>query len=361
MKIAPLLSALGFDEFYLEGREPAALGDLAPVRVLSVYGDSYLVTDGKDEMLAEPSGKLLYGLRAEEETPCVGDWALASFYDENSRAILHEVLPRKSLLKRKSAGLSSGVQLIAANVDCAFLMQSLDRDFNPARLERYLVIAREAGVEPIVLFSKADLQAEDEVAALIERTRERIGGGEVIAFSALASEGVEEIRKRMRPGKTYCLLGSSGVGKTTLLNALSGSAFATKPVREKDHRGRHTTTHRELVRLAGGSLLIDNPGMREVGLIDADRGMEETFEDIIAFAEKCKFKDCRHENEKGCAVLEAVQNGELREERLRNYRKLLRETERNDMAYHEKRRKDKEFGKMVKSVMAENKKRKGNR
>ena len=324
---------------------------LVPARVVAVHKESFLVYDGTGDIFAEISGKFRFEAEVAEDYPCAGDWVWAATFDNNELAVIHEVMPRKSLLKRKAAGVKSGIQLIAANVDYAFIVQSLDRDFNLARLERYLVIAREAQVTPVILLNKCDLENQEETNRKISDIREREGELTVIPCSIVNGTGLDKISSLLQPGKTCALLGSSGVGKTSLLNYLSGGQSATGSVREKDSRGRHTTTVRELIRLPNGAMIIDNPGMRELGLIDAGDGLEETFADIERLAVKCKFADCSHVGEKGCAVLEAVRSGELSEKRHENYLKLRREAEFHDMSLYEKRQKDKKFGKMVKNVM----------
>ena len=242
--------------------------------------------------------------------------------------------------------------MIAANIDVAFIVQSLDTDFNLRRLERYLVMVKDSNIEPIVLLSKSDLLRTEETNSLMAEIHNIMPFFHVLPFSNENGTGLEDIRDLLVPQKTYCLLGSSGVGKTTLLNNLIGeTVFATRTVRNKDSKGRHVTTHRHLIKLECGAILVDNPGMRELGGFSLEAGMDRTFAEIVELSALCQFNDCMHVNEKGCAVLEAVKNGQVPEERYQNYLKMKRESDYNEMSYLEKRQKDKQFGKLVKTVM----------
>ena len=328
-------------------------------RVTAVHRDSCTIHDGHTEAGAELLGKLVFNAESPLDYPAVGDWVLANFYNGDTFSVIHDILPRKSLLKRKTSGRKVDFQVIAANIDVAFIVQSVDDNFNLRRLERYLVMVNEGGIRPVVLLSKCDLISSEAARERVGRIRDIMPQLHVQPFSSKDSAGMEEVEGLLQPAKTYCLLGSSGVGKTTLLNRLVGEdVFKTEAVREKDGKGRHVTTRRQLIRLAGGALVIDTPGMRELGNFSVEAGLDETFADIGELASSCRFSDCTHRSEEGCAVLSAVSDDRLSEDRYHNYMRMSRETAYNDMSYLEKRRKDKNFGKFVKTVMKEKKRQK---
>lgn len=321
-------------------------------RIISVHRDNYTVSKGGEEIFAELSGNLLYSVESASELPTTGDWVYADFYDDDSHAIIYGVLPRKTLLKRKTVGKQVDFQLIAANIDAAFIIQSLNDNFNLRRLERYLVMVNESGIEPIILLSKCDLLPHDKVEGFKRSVLDIAPGTTVMAFSNLNRENLGSITDLLKSGSTYCLLGSSGVGKTTLLNSILGDEqFETKSVSKVQSKGRHTTTSRQLVRLESGAMIIDTPGMRELGSMLVDDGLDETFSEILSLSRKCKFSNCSHSGEKGCAIQAAIEAGELSEQRYQNYLKMKRESAFNEMSYADKRKKDKSFGKMVRSTI----------
>jgi ribosome biogenesis GTPase len=282
----------------------------------------------------------------------VGDWAFVQYYNDGTLAVIHDLFPRKSFLRRKSAGKIVDYQMIASNIDTAFIMQSCDFNFNLRRMERYLVMVNEGHVEPIILLSKSDLVSTEDLEKRISQIRQARIGARVIAFSNKTAIGLETVQRVLEKGKTYCLLGSSGVGKTTLLNHLLGrEVFETNPVREKDSRGRHTTARRQLTVLDNGALLIDTPGMRELGMIAVGASIDDSFSDIHELSKDCRFNDCTHTMEVGCAILMAVQSRELSEERYQSYMKLMKESEFHQMSYIERRKKDRQFGRMIKTAM----------
>ena len=351
------IEKLGFDNWFQDNVDPESLEDLEIARVIAVHKDSYTITNGETDVFAELIGKILYSAASPLDYPSVGDWVLAKFYDEYTFSIIHRIIKRKSLLKRKTPGKKIDFQLIAANIDAAFIVQSLDDNFNLRRLERYLVMINESNIRPIVLLSKSDLLTSEEVTTRIRDIHQIMPHLPVQPFSNENESGLKSVRDLLTPGQTYCLLGSSGVGKTTLLNNLIGeSVFKTKTVREKDSKGRHATTYRQLIKLDCGAMVVDTPGMRELGNFSVETGLDETFAEIIELSQQCQFNDCTHVAEKGCAVLKAVEDGELSEKRYQNYIKMNKESIYNEMSYLEKRQKDKQFGKFVKTVMKHKKK-----
>ena len=358
MIISDDLINLGIGKWFQDQLELVDLSRLDIARVMAVHKESYLIHNGTKEALAELVGKMVYGAQSALDYPAVGDWVAVMFYDDESFAVIQQVLPRKSLLKRKTPGKKIDFQLIAANIDVALIVQSLDANFNLRRLERYVVMAKESQIKPVVLLSKSDLLVNKEITQRVAEIHDIMPFLQVHPFSNETESGLKEVQALLVPHQTYCLLGSSGVGKTTLLNNLIGEArFTTKTVREKDRKGRHATTSRQLIQLDGGALLIDTPGMRELGIFSVESGIEETFSEITKLTGQCRFNDCTHTSEKGCAVLKALTDGQLSVKRYESYLKMTREANHYEMSYLEKKKKDKAFGKMVKNVMKQKKNR----
>ncbi len=350
---------LGFDDWFAQRFKESDRPAHRPARITAVNRDNYLVRNETGEVLAELSGRMMFSAESGVDFPAVGDWALVQYYNDDTFAIIDGLLPRKSALKRKSAGKKIDYQMIASNIDGAFVMQSCDSNFNLRRLERYLVTIYDGNIEPMLLLSKTDLIDHGELEKNINTVRGANIHCPVIPLSNESREGLTEIKRILAPGKTYCLLGSSGVGKTTLLNHLVGQdAFETSLVREKDGKGRHTTTRRQLIVLENGAMMIDTPGMRELGTIGFTQGIDEGFADILKLAQECRFSDCSHTSEAGCAVLQAVRAGTLSEARYQSYLKLQKESDYHQLSYVEKRKKDKKFGQYVKTVKKQIRKKK---
>lgn len=343
------LSKLGFDQWF-EAHAVQFLqeGD-GVARVSAVDRGSYLIRNESGEVSAELAGKFSYQIESPVHLPCVGDWVRAQYYDNDTAAIIRGVFPRRTFLRRKTAGENVDFQMIAANIDAAFIVQSCHFDFNPRRLDRYLVMSADGGVEPIVMLTKTDLITRDELAqklAIISSVTK----AKVIALSSITGNGFDEFQQTLSPAKTYCLLGSSGVGKTTLINRLIGrEAFYTKPV-SGTGEGIHTTSRRQLIVLSQGAMLIDTPGMRELGLVGVGDGINRGFEEFVVLSSNCRYANCSHEYEPGCAVRAAVENGEFSEDRYSSYIKLKKESEYYGMSYLDKRKKDKAFGRFIKSA-----------
>jgi len=352
------LKDLGFDDWFRKNYQESPIKEHNLARVIAVNKENYIIRNTSKEMLAEITGKMMYEAESNLDLPVVGDWIYAEFFNQDTFAIIRKILPRKSLLKRKVAGQKIEYQPIASNIDIAFIVQSSDFDFNLRRLERYLIMANENNIIPVILLSKLDLVSPEALEREIDKTKSLNPDYEIIAFSNETSEGLDDIRNILQQGKTYCLLGSSGVGKTTLINRLIGyNIFRTDTVREKDGKGKHITARRQLIILEQGGMIIDTPGMRELGQIGVEKGLSETFRDIIDLAQNCHFKDCTHTNETGCAVVTAIETGELSIKRYQNYLKIRKESQFYEMSYLEKRRKDKKFGKLCRSVKEKNKKK----
>lgn len=352
-------AALGFDDGFVQraGAQPGP--GRGHGRVTAVDRDAFLVRHADAEIRAELAGRLRYETRSAADLPCVGDWVVVQWPDAGGPGVIHEVLPRRTFLGRKRPGKSVDVQMIAANLDVAFIVQGCPYDFNVARLERYLVMAHEGGIEPEIVLTKTDLVSADEVECMVGRIRASGIAAPVLPVSNATGEGMDAFRARLVPGRTYGLLGSSGVGKTTLLNRLVGrETFETRAV-SGTGEGVHTTSRRQLLVLDSGALLIDTPGMRELGIVGAGDGVDAAFDDIGAYAVRCRFPDCMHTREPGCAVLAALESGELSGERYRSYHKLRKEAEFHSLTHVEKRRKDRAFGKFVKSALKESRGRKG--
>ena len=341
---------MGFDQWF-----QAHVGDLHQegrniARISAVDRGSYLIRNQTKELPAELAGKFYFQVESSVDLPCVGDWVAVQYHNNDTAAIIHEVFPRKTFLRRKSAGEKVDFQMIAANIDVAFIVQSCHFDFNVRRMDRYLVMAADGGVEPIVVLTKTDLITTEELEQKIAAIGSSTITARVLALSNITGIGFDEFRQVLFSGRTYCLLGSSGVGKTTLINRLIGQdAFDTKAV-SGTGEGIHTTARRQLIVLGQGSMLIDTPGMRELGLLGVSDGVNQGFEDIFRLSLNCRYPNCGHTREPGCAVRAAVTSGALTEDRYSSYVKLKKESEYHELSYLDKRKKDRAFGHFIKSA-----------
>ena len=315
------LESLGWDASFADAFRQFEQDGLAPARVAVEHRSEYVVYAEDGELRAELTGRLRHG----DEHPAVGDWVAVALRTAEGRATIQAVLPRRSAFVRKVAWSETKPQVVAANVDVVFVVCGLDTNYSARRIERYLTLAWESGAQPVVLLTKADLC--DEVEARVYEIESVAFGVPVHSVSAPHGDGVETVRAYVPAGRTAALLGSSGVGKSTLVNTLVGEELlATREIRE-DGRGRHTTTHRQLVPLPHGGLVLDTPGMRELQLWDADEGLHTAFADVDALAAECRFADCAHRHEPGCAVRAALADGALDVERFESWQKLRRELE----------------------------------
>lgn len=344
----PDLNSLGWSDWFAQRAECEPTDSIA--RVAAVDRDLLWLVDETGQYKAKLSGAFLYRHHLAHELPCVGDWVCLERQAGDDFGVVHALLERRTALRRKSAGTAVEYQMIAANVDHVFIVQSCHFDFNLKRLERYLVMVWDGGSEPYILLTKTDLVEPSVLAAQLAEIRAAGIAAPTVTLSNVTREGVDDLRRLLQPGKTYCFVGSSGVGKSTLINLLIGNdRMETKTV-SGTGEGRHTTVRRELIRVEGGALVIDTPGMREFGILGAEEGMEGSFADIAALSSKCRYRDCGHAGEPGCAVIEAVRSGAISQAHFDNYLKLREESAFHQMSYAEKRKKDRDFGRFLKSV-----------
>lgn len=345
---AMTLEDLGYNIDLENHRLSHNLTDFEVGRIISEHKERYVVKTANGEFEGEIIGNLRFTAQSRTDFPAVGDWVAISEYD-HQKVLIHAVFPRKTIIERQAVGKYGEKQIIATNIDVAFIVQAVDRDFNLNRIERYLTICYTSRVDPIIVLNKIDLVTQTELESMLLKIQERIQNVPVFVISNKSQQGILEFQQCIEKGKTYCLLGSSGVGKSTLLNNLLGKTLMhTNSVSVSNNKGKHSTTHRALVLLNNGGILIDNPGMREVGITDSSEGLAITFNEIVELSKNCKFKDCTHTTEHKCAVRKAVENGELDEAAYENFLKMEREKEHFESTIAEKRKKDKEFGKLVK-------------
>jgi ribosome biogenesis GTPase len=323
LSVAPSLEDFGWDDGWEAAFEPHRAAGLTPGRITIQHRGAYVLATAEGEVWAELPRRLLRLLEADGSVPAVGDWV--GWHELGGRAFVEAVLPRRSSFSRKTPWLEVREQVVAANVDVVFLVQALPDDVNPRRLERYLATAWESGALPELVLTKVDLV--DDPAPFVAEVEQVAFGVPVHLVSNVTGEGLGELRAEIQPGRTAALLGSSGIGKSTIVNRLAGQELLETQGLRRDGRGRHTTTHRELVLLPGGGIVLDTPGMRELQLWSVEDGLERAFEDIDELAAACRFTDCAHDREPGCAIREALAAGSLDDERWQSYRKLQRELE----------------------------------
>jgi ribosome biogenesis GTPase len=318
------LESFGWNGFFASSFEPFAQEGYSAGRVFVQHKTQYVLYTEQGELRAETTGKMQYEARSKDDLPVVGDWVVIRIRENEGKATIYGRLPRKSKFSRKAAGPKTEEQIVAANIDTVFLVTGLDGNFNLRRIERYLVVAWESGANPVLVLNKADLcENVDEIVQEVETVAL---GVPIIVMSALNNQGLDELLSHIKTGTTGALLGSSGVGKSTIINHLLGEEFLkTREVRENDDRGRHATTRRELILLPSGGLLMDTPGMRELQLWGGDEGIKDAFEDIVELAQQCRFRDCQHGVEPDCAVQQAIESGRLAPDRFESYLKLQKE------------------------------------
>ncbi|MBD2446650.1 ribosome small subunit-dependent GTPase A [Nostoc sp. FACHB-152] len=318
------LDFLGWSNFFTHSFAPYRQQGFSVARVAIEYRNTYIVYGEQGELTAEVTGKLRHQANQAQDFPAVGDWVIIQARESERRATIHGILPRKSKFSRKTVGSKTEEQIAAANIDTVFLVCGLDGDFNPRRIERYLILAWESGANPVIVLNKADLcNFLDECISEVEAVAI---GVPILVLSAANNQGLDALKTYLQPGQTVALLGSSGVGKSTITNQLKGATVqAVQPVRQGDDRGKHTTTNRELILLPTGGLIIDTPGMREIQIWAGDESLQGTFADIETLVAECRFRNCQHNNEPGCAVQQALLEGELDYSRFLSYQKLQKE------------------------------------
>lgn len=344
------LEELGYNSEWNSFLENIEMDTIEPARVVAQHRDRYIVKTPEGDFDAEITGNLRYTVTSQSDYPAVGDWVAIVRFDEQ-KALIYSIFPRQTTLARQAVAEYGEQQIIATNIDLALIVQAVDRDFNLNRIERYCTLCYSANVEPILVLSKTDLIEKEQLSELEQQIKERLNSIDILPISNLSRSGVETLMSSLMRGKTYCLVGSSGVGKSSLINNLLGeSLMQTSAISHTTNKGKHCTTHRELFVLESGAILIDNPGMREVGVTGTATDIDKTFDEIAEFSSQCKYSDCTHTSETGCAVLNAIETGIISQSAYDNYIKLEKEQEYfNNSAAH-KRKKNKEFGKKIKNI-----------
>lgn len=350
-----ILEKYGFDERIRSAFDSSENDSFQIGRIVAEHKERYTVVCELGEVEAEITGNMRFSAIGREDFPAVGDWVALTVYSVDF-AIIHRILPRISVILRQAVGQRGDVQVIATNIDFAFIVLAVGADFNINRLERYLTLCYTSKVSPIVILTKIDLIEAEETQVLVANIKNRIENIEVYCISNLSNDGIEELRQIILPAKTYCMLGSSGVGKSTLINSLSGKeVMKTNEISESTNKGKHTTTHRELILLENGGIIIDNPGMKLVGLTDSNEGLNILYDKIVELSSKCKYDDCTHTNEDSCAVIEAVEDGIIDIDSYNNYLRLEKERSFFESSQLERRKKEKEFGRLMKNYKKDKK------
>ncbi|MBI5531032.1 MAG: ribosome small subunit-dependent GTPase A [Candidatus Doudnabacteria bacterium] len=354
------LEELGYNEFFESNRKKLGWEVFSVARVTSEHRGAYKVKDTEGEYLAKITGKQMFNAASRQDFPAVGDWVAITKQDEK-QAVIQGILPRATIIQRKhgdknKTGGKDETQIIATNVDVAFIVESVNRDFSLNRFDRYFAIAQAGKVKPAIILNKIDLIPQPELEEKLNQLRLRFPESTIISTSTTSQQGLAELRNHIEKNKTYCFLGSSGVGKSSLINLLLGREVTeTKDISSYSDRGKHTTTVRQMYFLPTG-IVIDNPGMREVGSADADEGLDDLFEEINILAAQCKYADCTHTHEPDCAILNAIQSGELDKEKYDNYLSLKKEAQFYKKTSYEKKQKDRNFGKYLKKAKKDLKK-----
>jgi ribosome biogenesis GTPase / thiamine phosphate phosphatase len=342
------LKDLGYSNYFENNPSSISQKDIMLARIISEHKGLYILRNEVHEFSAKITGKMMFTASSREDYPAVGDWVLTKKSDKNSY-VIKEILPRKSILQRKSAG-NFDSQIIASNIDVAFIVQSLDRDYSLNRIERYLSLVKTENIKPVIILNKIDLISSVDLDKKIFEIITRFNDVDVYLTSTVTGKGINDLKNSTKQGLTYCLIGSSGVGKSSIINAFLGEdLIKTGKISSRANRGKHVTSSREIFILERGGLLIDTPGMREIGILDAETGIKDVFSEIDEISKGCRFSNCRHINEPDCAVLESVRSEDLDQDVYDNYIKLVKENEHNTMSKLEKRGKDKKIGKFIKT------------
>lgn len=343
------LTNLGYDKFFESTKDIPKLPNSSIARVVIEFKEAYKVKNEHGEFLGRITGKQIFKATKREDFPAVGDWVTIEELPDNN-AVIRGIFPRKTVLKKKYSNKQDN-QVIAANIDTAFIVEAVDKNYNLNRIERFVVIAREGNINPVIILNKADLISKEELKKRISEIQNRFKVTNIIATSIITNDGLGKLKEGIKKGETYCFLGSSGVGKSSLINKLLGkNEIKTGEVINITDKGKHTTTAREMYFMNNGGIIIDNPGTREVGISNSNSGIEEVFGDIGILAKECKYSDCSHLHEPNCAVLKALREGILDKAKYNNFLKLKKESDFYEMTEIEKREKDKKFGKFIKKA-----------